>query len=167
MTQVSIRPAREEDLPAITAIYNQAVIAGGATADLTPRTLDQRRAWVESHAPRTRYPVVVMEDGAGEVVAFGSLSRYHEREGYDGVDELSYYVDERHRQAGYGSRMVDWLLSAARERGVRMAVTLIFAENAGSTALMHRFGFHRFGLLPRACSDGSRLLDMAYWYLDL
>ncbi|MDN6783495.1 MAG: N-acetyltransferase family protein [Bifidobacterium mongoliense] len=140
---------------------------GGATADLTPRTLDQRRAWVESHAPRTRYPVVVMEDGAGEVVAFGSLSQYHEREGYDGVDELSYYVDERHRQAGYGSRMVDWLLSAARERGVRMAVTLIFAENAGSTALMHRFGFHRFGLLPRACSDGSRLLDMSYWYLDL
>ncbi|OJS84008.1 GNAT family acetyltransferase [Bifidobacterium longum subsp. longum] len=47
----TFRPAVESDIQAITDIYNAAVVAGGATADLTPRTLDQRRAWVESHTP--------------------------------------------------------------------------------------------------------------------
>ena len=47
----TFRPAVESDIQAITDIYNASVMAGGATADLTPRTLDQRRAWVESHTP--------------------------------------------------------------------------------------------------------------------
>ena len=47
----TFRPAVESDVQAITDIYNASVMAGGATADLTPRTLDQRRAWVESHTP--------------------------------------------------------------------------------------------------------------------
>lgn len=40
----TFHPAVESDIQAITDIYNAAVVAGGATADLTPRTLDQRRA---------------------------------------------------------------------------------------------------------------------------
>ena len=45
----TFRPAVESDVQAIADIYNASVMAGGATADLTPRTFDQRRAWVESH----------------------------------------------------------------------------------------------------------------------
>ena len=48
----TFRPAVESDVQAIADIYNASVMAGGATADLTPRTFDQRRAWVESHTPR-------------------------------------------------------------------------------------------------------------------
>ena len=41
----TFRPAVESDVQAIADIYNASVMAGGATADLTPRTFDQRRAW--------------------------------------------------------------------------------------------------------------------------
>ncbi len=162
-----IRDAEERDLPAITAIYNQAVREGGSTADLHERTVEQRRAWVDSHVPRTRYPVVVAENDQGQVIAFASLSRYHPREGYDGVDELSYYVDRRFRRRGCGAQLVSWLIEAAHQRGSRLLVTLIFASNAGSVGLMRRFGFRRFGLLPDACFDGKRMLDMSYWYRDV
>ena len=47
----TFRPAVESDVQAIADIYNASVMAGGATAALTPRTFDQRRAWVESHTP--------------------------------------------------------------------------------------------------------------------
>lgn len=164
---VTIRDARESDLQAITDIYNQAVVAGGSTADLVPRTLEQRRQWVDSHQPRDRYPVVVLEDASGRVVAFGSLSKFHPREAYDGVVELSYYVDERARHRRYGTAMVAWLLDAARTRGYRIVTALIFASNAGSIALMNHFGFERYGFLPRACFDGTRYLDMSYWWLPL
>ncbi|WEV42497.1 GNAT family N-acetyltransferase [Bifidobacterium sp. ESL0682] len=162
-----IRAAVDNDLQAITDIYNEAVVAGGSTADLTPRTLEQRREWVSEHEPRHDFPVVVLENESGEVVGFGSLSRFHPRAGYDGIVELSYYIATAAQHQGYGTQMVSWLLDKAKELGNRKAIGLIFASNTGSIALMNHFGFTRYGFLPQACWDGHGYLDMSYWYLDL
>ena len=199
---IEIAEAQPRDLEAMMRIYNEAVLDGGSTADLTPRTLEEQQRWVDAHAPLSRYPVVVarragpvrnmaagadmdrpggggagpdglnLGDGsasinASDAVGFGSLSKFHPRAGYDGVVELSYYVASGARHHGVGTTLVDWLLAAARERQYRMAVTLIFASNTGSIALMKHFGFTRFGLLPGACDDGTQLLDLSYWYLNL
>ena len=40
-----IRLCRRGDLEAVTAIYNQAVMDGGSTADTAPVSLDQRLQW--------------------------------------------------------------------------------------------------------------------------
>lgn len=45
----TIRAAVDADVPAIADIYNEAVIRGGASADLEPVSLESRRAWVDSH----------------------------------------------------------------------------------------------------------------------
>ena len=199
---IEIGAAQPRDLEAMMHIYNEAVLDGGSTADLKPRTLEEQQRWVDAHAPRDRYPVVVarkacpvrnedagadmdrlggggagldgLEHGsesavieASDVVGFGSLSKFHPRPGYDGVVELSYYVASGARHHGVGTALLDWLLAAARDRQYRMAVTLIFASNTGSIALMKHFGFTQFGLLPYACDDGSQLLDLSYWYLNL
>lgn len=169
-----IRTAEPGDIPAIARIYNAAVTAGGSTADLEPQTLDQRRAWVESHRPP--YVVAVIEDtaedaagdAAGTVVGFGALSVFYDRPGYDGVTDLAYYIAPEAQGRGAGTAMLGWLLDAARERRMRKAIGIIFADNAGSVALMHRFGFTRFGLLPAAATDATGTMhDMSYWYLDL
>ena len=49
MADYSFRIATQDDIQAITDIYNAAVIRGGSSADTTPRTYAQRKAWVESH----------------------------------------------------------------------------------------------------------------------
>lgn len=188
----TFRPAVESDLQAITDIYNASVIAGGSTADLTPRSLDQRRAWVESHQPP--YGVFVVEasttedrggmnddanpegstdseDGAGigtAVVGFGALSVFYDRAGYDGVTDLAYYIDPAWQGRGVGTFLLGRLLDEARARHMRKACGIIFADNAGSIALMQRFGFTRFGLMPSAATDSTGTMqDMSYWYLDL
>ena len=71
----TFRPAVESDVQAIADIYNASVMAGGATADLTPRTFDQRRAWVESHTPP--YGVFVVESEDGSIIGFGVLSVFY------------------------------------------------------------------------------------------
>ena len=168
MSELIIRGATDADLQAITDIYNEAVLGRMSSADIEPRTLAQRKAWVDAHEPRSLYPVVVVENADGEVVAFGSLSRYHERAGYDGVVELSYYVGSAWRRQGVGRQLVAWLLDEARRVGHRMAATLIFADNGGSSALMRHFGFERFGLMPDAVHlPGGIRHDIAYWYLPL
>ena len=149
----TIRAAVDADVPAIADIYNEAVIRGGASADLEPVSLESRRAWVDSHQPRE-----------GAVVGFGSLSKFHQRAGYDGIAELSYYIAGDHQRQGLGTMMVRWLIDAAAERGFTHVTAIIYADNAGSVALMRRFGFIRFGLLPAAVGalDG-KLHDMSYW----
>lgn len=163
-----IRSATDADLDAITAIYNEAILERMSSADIEPRTREQRREWVNAHQPRDLYPVVVVENTDGNIAAFGSLSRFHERAGFDGVVELSYYVGSAWRGQGIGSSLVSWLLDAARQRNHRIATALIFADNKGSTALMQRFGFTTFGILPDAVHlPGNIHHDLAYWYLPL
>ena len=175
------RAAEPRDLDAVTDIYNAAVLEGGSTADLTARTPQQRRAWLESHHPP--YGVFVVErDGndetgnggrgttsdADRVVAFGALSVYYDRAGYDGVVDLAYYVAPEARGGGAGRFLLERLLDEARRRGMRQAIGIVFADNAASGALLESHGFTRFGLLPQAATDAvGRMHDMAYWRLAL
>lgn len=113
----TFRPAVESDIQAITDIYNASVVVGGATADLTPRTLDQRRAWVESHKPP--YGVFVAESEGGQVIGFGSLSVFYDRAGYDGVTDLA-TTSPPHGKAGEWARSC-WTISYARPAPVTCA----------------------------------------------
>ena len=44
---VTIRPATEEDLPAILGIYNEAILTTTAVYQYRPHTLEMRRAWLQ------------------------------------------------------------------------------------------------------------------------
>ena len=95
MIEYSYRIATQDDIQAITDIYNAAVIRGGSSADITPRTYEQRKAWVESH--HDPYAVFVTEtvddDGERRIIGFSALSVFYDRAGYDGVTDLAYYID--------------------------------------------------------------------------
>ncbi len=162
----TIRDARVSDIHAITRIYNEAIREGVSTSDLDERSMEQRRDWLERHTPRSRYPVVVVRY-RGQTIGFGSLSRYRPRAGYDSIVELSYYVGSYWRGRGAGRMLVDWLLHRARDLGYEKAVSCVFDANEGSMHLMESFGLTRFGVLPAAIRNGSRVLDVVYWYKDL
>lgn len=168
--QYSFRPAHDSDIQDILDIYNAAIIAGGASADTTPRTYDQRRDWV--HAHEYPYGVFVVEAHEGNdapaTVGFGAISQFHERDGYDGVTDYAYYVHPDWQRNGVGSLLLRNLIEESCRRGMRKAVLLIFADNEGSTTLAAKHGFTRFGVMERAAYDSTGTLrDMSYWQLDL
>ena len=167
--EYAFRQATETDVQALTDIYNAAVIAGGSSADLTPRTVEQRRAWFESHhSPYAVFVTEAVDDDGRTVVGFSALSVFYDRSGYDGVTDLAYYIAPDWQGRGAGTFTLRSLPAEARRRGMRKACGIIFADNAGSIALMHRFGFTRFGLMPDAATDSTGTMrDMSYWYLDL
>ena len=170
MTEYSFRVAAHDDIQAITDIYNAAVIRGGASADLTPRTLEQRQAWVDSHHdPYAVFVTLASTPNGGErVIGFSALSVFYDRAGYDGVADLAYYIDPQWQGRGVGTFTLSELLDECRNRHMRKACGIIFADNIGSIALMRHFGFTRFGLMPQAATDSTGTMrDMSYWYLDL
>ncbi len=169
MSEYSYRPAAQTDIQAITDIYNAAIVAGGSSADTTPRTYDQRKIWVESHHDPYAVFVITAKDGEDErIIGFGALSVFYDRAGYDGVTDLAYYIDPAWQGMGVGTYTLARLLDECRKRNMRKACAIIFADNAGSIALMRRFGFTQFGLMPDAATDSTGTMrNMSYWYLDL
>ncbi|KFI65794.1 N-acetyl transferase [Bifidobacterium cuniculi] len=170
MTDYSFRLATARDLPVLTKVYNAAVVAGGSSADTAPVDHEARLRWLEAH--RDPYAVFIVEarepGSPSRDIGFAALSVYYDRPGYDGVCDLAYYLAPEWRSRGAGRATLRMLLNECRDRGMRMAVAIIFADNDASTALVRRFGFTRFGLMPKAAYDAKGILhDMSYWYVAL
>jgi phosphinothricin acetyltransferase len=75
-----VRPARDEDLPALTAIYNGAVLNTTAIWNDSVADVENRRAWVEARR-KLGYPVLVADEG-GAVLGYGSLGDFRAFDGY-------------------------------------------------------------------------------------
>ena len=155
---IVIRKATQADLAAINAIYNRAVQHSTATFQIEPITEAERAAWFLDH-PEQTHPVFVAEAG-GQVVGWGSLSRYHSRCAYRFSVEDSIYVSESHRRNGIGSLLLDRLVCAARDLGHHTVIAQIADHNGASIRLHEKFGFRTAGELSQAGFKFGRWLDV-------
>ena len=142
-----VRDAAIGDLPRIVEIYNESIPSRQATADLEPVTVEDRRPWFEAHVPGRR-PLWVTERG-GSVVAWLSLETFYGRAGYDQTAEVSVYVAGEHQGRGVGAALLSRAVERASALDVSTLVAFVFAHNEASVALFERFGFARWGHLPR------------------
>ncbi|WP_201504913.1 GNAT family N-acetyltransferase [Psychrobacter aestuarii] len=155
-----VRLARPDDLPAITAIYNQNIASKRATADLLPVTVAQRQAWFDAHYDNPKRPIYVLCNEAGKIVAWGSFSDLYARPAYHISSEISVYIHEDAQKRGLGAALVDWMLQQAPSLGIHHVVALIFAHNTPSIKLFNKLGFCQWGHMPSVC-------DMDGFYADV
>lgn len=156
--QATIRPATEGDLPAITAIYNDAVRHTTAIWNETVVDVDNRRAWFAARRAQG-YPVLVAELG-GAAVAYGSFGDFRAFDGYRHTVEHSVYVAEAARRRGIAAALVGALAAEARALGKHVMVAGIAADNAPSIALHARLGFVETGRMPEVGRKFGRWLDL-------
>ncbi|HHI7103473.1 GNAT family N-acetyltransferase, partial [Staphylococcus aureus] len=69
-----IRYAKKEDLNAILAIYNDAIINTTAVYTYEPQTIDERVAWFETKQ-RKHEPIFVFEEN-GSVLGFATFGSF-------------------------------------------------------------------------------------------
>ncbi len=68
---LSVRAATIADVPAITEIYDEAILTTNATFDTEPKSVESQEAWFKAHDDR--HPILVAER-EGKVVGWASLS---------------------------------------------------------------------------------------------
>jgi phosphinothricin acetyltransferase len=154
-------PARREHLPAVAAVYNQAVAERWATADLDLKPDRHFEDWWAAHPPDT-YPVYVCEED-GRVLGWCSLSAYRPgRAALREVAEVSVYVDAGQRGRGVGSALLGHALSDARRLGLRILFAIVIDGNEASLALLRRHGFGRWGFLPDVVNVDGVLRGQVY-----
>ena len=99
MSGLIIRNAGDVDVSAITRIYNQGIEDRVATLEADPKSESQVRELLSHRGDR--YEVLVAQREA-EVVGWASLNPYSHRCAYDGVADLSVYVERSARGTGIG-----------------------------------------------------------------
>lgn len=150
-----IRIAKQEDLQAILAIYNEAIDSRISTADTEHVNIADRAEWFAKHSPNI-YPIYVWE-AEGKVVAWVSISPYREgRKALQYTVEISYYVAKSHWGQGIASKLVEQMLAKAIELGYKSVFAIILEKNIASINLLKKFGFTQWALLPNVAEfDGE------------
>ncbi|HKQ23325.1 MAG TPA: GNAT family N-acetyltransferase [Burkholderiales bacterium] len=147
------RVASREDLPQIIAIYNATIPSRMVTADLEPVSVASRVRWFEEHSADFR-PLWVVEAEA-QVAGWLSFSSFYGRPAYNKTAELSVYIHAAFRKRGIASYLLTRALAQAPGLGIDTVLGFIFGHNLTSLALFDKFGFARWGELPKvALLDG-------------
>ena len=154
---VEIRKAVYTDVPAITGIYNEAILTTTATFDKEPKTTTSQRKWFKAHGLKN--PIVVAVEG-GKVVGWASLSAYSDRCAYADTAEISVYVKESFRNRGLGKKLMQAVLDAGKKAGLHTVISRIASGNNVSIDLHHQFGFTDIGVMKEVGSKFGQLLDV-------
>ncbi|HEX6985920.1 MAG TPA: GNAT family N-acetyltransferase [Planctomycetaceae bacterium] len=156
---LTIRPAADADLAAVTAIYADHVLRGTGTFELTPP--DEAEMTSRFAAIRGRGQPWLVAERAGEVLGYAYAGPFRTRPAYDWIVEDSIYIRADHRGQGIGAALLAELLDRCTGLGYRQMVALIGdSANLGSIRLHERFGFARVGLLAAVGWKHGRWLDV-------
>lgn len=155
MNDIGIRRATRSDLPAITEIYNDAILHTTATFDTQPKTEVEQLAWFEAHDERHPVLVAVLE---GQVAGWASLSQWSDRCAYADTAEVSAYVRAQHRGRRIGSQLTAAIDQEARRVGLHTLLARIVEGNEASLRLCTAAGFAPVGTMKEVgCKFGRRL----------
>jgi L-amino acid N-acyltransferase YncA len=154
-----IRPSRDEDVAAITAIYAHHVLHGLASfEELPPRPeeIARRRAAILEHG----LPYLVAER-RGRVVGYTYAGPFRPRIGYRYTLEDSIYVDAAEVGRGIGRALLPPLLARCTELGYRQMVAVIGGrETIASIRLHEALGFAHMGVLKAVGFKFGRWVDI-------
>ncbi len=146
------RDAQERDLPRIVEIYNFAVASRKCSCDLEPTTVEARLPAFRKHSPGHR-PLWVAEDadfpGQGAIGYLGFFPFMNERPGYFITADLAIYLHPDYQGRGLGSWLLQAAIDFAPTIGIETLTATIFASNESSLRLFEKFGFERWGFMPR------------------
>ena len=153
-----IRPARDDDFPAITDITNFYIATTTihfAYDPLEPEYLHE--LWKRGE----RYPWFVYEE-SGAVVAYAKAGGWRDRAAYDWTTEIGLYVAHDARGRGIGKALCTTLLDELARRGFRSAIAGITLPNDASIKLHLALGFESVGIVRDAGYKHGRWCDVAF-----
>jgi phosphinothricin acetyltransferase len=155
---LSVRDSRDDDIPAITAIYSHAVLHGAASFELEPpdaAEMARRRCALLGAG----YPYLVATLGGG-VAGYAYAGPYRPRPAYRFAVENSVYVAPDRQRAGIGHALIEALVARCEQAGFRLMVAVIGdSGNAASIGLHAAHGFRHAGLLPAVGWKHGRWVD--------
>jgi len=155
---LSIRPASQADIPAITRIYADAVEHGTASFELEPPS-EAEMARRMQELTDNGFPYLAA-DVDGTLAGYAYAGPYRARPAYRFTIENSVYVAPEAQGRGIGRALLKALIEAAERSGYRQMIAVIGdSGQTASIALHSALGFAYVGTLPHVGFKFGRWLD--------
>jgi len=158
-----LRPAVRTDMADVREIYNYYVTNSVVTFDEKRWT---HRRWVEKfdHLSKLGLPFLVAVSPAGQVLGYGLVSPWTGgKSGYRYTVENSIYLGQAAAGKGLGRALLEALIAACEERGIREMVAVISDKGAeASVALHEKLGFVEVGRMGKVGYKFGRTLGTVY-----
>jgi L-amino acid N-acyltransferase YncA len=142
LPRVTIRDMGPGDWPHVSRIYAAGIATGNATFE---REVPSFEHWDAAHLAGHRF---VATDGDA-VVGWVALTAYSDRCCYEGVADLSVYVDPAAQGRGVGRALLERLIDDSEQAGIWTLQAGVFPENEASLALHRGCGFRVVGMRER------------------
>jgi L-amino acid N-acyltransferase YncA len=155
-----IRAARTNDLPAILAIMNEAILYTTAIYEYEVRTVEFIEDWFIKKQIN-KEPVIVC-DLENSVIGFGTYGQFRPRAAYQFSIEHSVYVKTGFQRQGIGSSLLTTLIDLAQKQGYHTIIAGIDASNQSSYEFHHRFGFIEVARFKEVGYKFDRWLDLIF-----
>jgi phosphinothricin acetyltransferase len=162
---LSIRQARETDIPGILEIYNDAILNTTAIYTYEPFTLPMMQQWFAEKKAKA-LPVFVAAAGE-EVAGFASYGPFRPWPAYKYSVEHSIYVHKDHRGKGISKKLLRTLIDHASAANLHTIVAGIDSQNEVSINLHRQFGFMETGQIVQVGYKFGRWLDLVFMQLIL
>ena len=142
---MSVRLAREEDLPQVLAIYGPYVENTAYSFEYTVPTLEEftRRFY----AVTAQFPWLVWEE-QGQILGYAYGSAPFERAAYRWSGEVSIYLRPDARGKGIGRKLYTALETIMKSQGYRLVYAIITASNEASVAFHRAMGYRHTARFP-------------------
>jgi phosphinothricin acetyltransferase len=160
---VDVREANQEDIAAITEIYNAEIENGFAHFGLEPVTSAEIS---EQFRGRGKH-VWLVADENGAVLGFARSHPWKSRGAYQWTAELGVYVRQDVQSRGIGKALYHALLPRLEEAGFYTIVAGITLPNEPSVRLHEGLGMRRIGTFPEIGFKMGEWRDVGYWSMRL
>ena len=154
----ALRPAEIADLPAVRAIYAQAVETGCASFEtVAPDLAEMTRRFQAITGAGYPWLAAIVD---GVLAGYAYAGPYRPRPAYRPTVENSIYVAETARGLGLGRALLAALIEACEARGYRQMIAVIGdSANYASIGLHAALRFEHAGLLRSVGWKHGRWLD--------
>ncbi len=163
VSELVVREALPDDLPAITEIHNALLATTAIEWTDTPHTVEERGAWLARQQAAGHPVLVAVERDGGAVVGWASYGDFRDTvkwPGYRSTAELTIHVRESHWGRGAGRLLIDALVTYARAAGKHVLIAAVDGENDASVRFHERQGFAEVGRIPQVGAKFGRWLDL-------
>jgi phosphinothricin acetyltransferase len=158
----TIRAAEERDIPDIREIYNYYVTNSVVTFDEKQWTVAQWRDKF-AHLTKLGLPFLVAESPTGQVLGYALAQPWAGKSAYRYTVEDSIYLGQAAAGKGLGRVLLEALIDACREKGLRELVAVVSDKGAeASVALHEKLGFVEVGRMGRVGFKFGRWLGTIY-----
>lgn len=133
-----IREMTENDSSRVLEIYKMGLETRNATFETKVPSWND---WDLKHLRHSRF--VYVDDNT--ILGWAALTPVSSRKVYEGVAEISIYIDRDFTSKGLGSQLMSKIIISSEEHGIWTLFSSIFPENIATLNLHKKFGFRVVG----------------------